>query len=311
MKEMLDVIIPVYKPGKEFLKLLHRLQQQEYPVHKIILMNTEQKYLDDMISPEEMKEKYPKAEVHHLKKEEFDHAGTRDQGIHYSEAPYFLLMTQDALPADRSLTARLMETIEKKETAAAYARQLPREDCNEAERFTRDFNYPAESCIKSAQDLKRLGIKTYFCSNVCAIYNRSIYDELGGFQGRAIFNEDMVYAAAAVKKGYQIAYCAEAEVIHSHNYTGKEQFHRNFDLGVSQAQHPEIFKEVPSESEGIRMVRMTAGHLKQKKRYGEILKLIYVSGCKYVGYLLGKSYKHLPRFMIRACTMSRSYWDNI
>ena len=52
-----------------------------------------------------------------------------------------------------------------------------------------------------------------------------------------------------------MAYVAEAKVIHSHNYTGRQQFHRNFDLAVSQAQHPEVFEGVPSEGEGIRMVK--------------------------------------------------------
>ena len=36
----IDVIIPTYKPGKEFEKLIGRLQKQEYPIHKIIIINT-------------------------------------------------------------------------------------------------------------------------------------------------------------------------------------------------------------------------------------------------------------------------------
>ena len=68
-----------------------------------------------------------------------------------------------------------------------------------------------------------------------------------------IFNEDMIYAAGLVKAGYGVAYEAEARVIHSHNYTGRQQLRRNFDLGVSQAQHPEIFRGVPSEGEDHRL----------------------------------------------------------
>ena len=39
-----------------------------------------------------------------------------------------------------------------------------------------------------------------------------------------------------------IAYEAEARVLHSHNYTNMQQLRRNFDLGVSQAEHPEVFE---------------------------------------------------------------------
>ena len=58
---------------------------------------------------------------------------------------------------------------------------------------------------------------------------------------RTIFNEDMIYAGNLIQAGYGIAYAADAKVIHSHNYSCMQQFHRNFDLGVSQAEHPEIF----------------------------------------------------------------------
>ena len=307
-QKQLDVIIPVYKPGREFLQLIERLQEQEEPINRIIIMNTEEKYFEQLIYGTNFYEKYTNVSVCHVSKREFDHGRTRHLGVLKSTAPYFLMMTQDAMPVDRQLTATMLKALSGEKIAAVYARQLPREDCEEAERFTRCFNYPDTSRIKTKEDLPELGIKTYFCSNVCAAYNRAVYDELGGFIRNTIFNEDMIYAAKAVKKGYGIAYCAEAQVIHSHNYTGGEQFHRNFDLGVSQADHPEIFAEVPSESEGIRMVRLTAAHLKNIGQRRKIPRLIYVSGCKYLGYLMGKKYKKLPRKLVMKCTMNREYW---
>ena len=36
-----DVIIPAYRPGEEFEKLLERLSAQKYPINKILVMNTE------------------------------------------------------------------------------------------------------------------------------------------------------------------------------------------------------------------------------------------------------------------------------
>ena len=41
-----DVIIPVYKPGSRLIDLLDRLRTQTYPVHRIILINTEKQYFD-------------------------------------------------------------------------------------------------------------------------------------------------------------------------------------------------------------------------------------------------------------------------
>ena len=186
---------------------------------------------------------------------------------------------------------------------------MPNENCNLIERYTRSFNYPKKSRVKKYSDLNELGIKTYFCSNVCAAYKKEIYEKLGGFECRTIFNEDMIFAANIIKQGYFIVYCAEARVIHSHNYTGMEQLHRNFDLAVSQADHPEIFEGIPSEQEGIRLVKKTFRYLLEKKQPFEMIRLIYISGCKYVGYFLGKRYRKLPIKVVRQLSMNKKYWD--
>jgi rhamnosyltransferase len=176
------------------------------------------------------------------------------------------------------------------------------------ERYTRSFNYGPQSRIKTADDLPELGIKTFFCSNVCAMYRREAYVELGGFERHTIFNEDMIFAGKLIQHGKAVAYCADAQVIHSHNYTGIQQFHRNFDLGVSQAEHPEIFASVKSESEGIRMVRQTAAWLWKSHRPYLLPSLIWQSGWKYLGYQLGRHYRSLPGMLIRCFTMNREYW---
>lgn len=121
----------------------------------------------------------------------------------------------------------------------------------------------------------------------------------------------MIYAAGAVRAGYGIAYQPGAKVYHSHDYSCSEQFHRNFDMGVSQADHPEIFAAVSSESEGIRLVKMTIAHLKEQKLWLQIPGVIVKSGCKYIGYLLGKNYKKLPKKLVVKCSAksNREYWS--
>ena len=303
-----DVLIPTYKPDKKFLELIKRLEKQTYSIRKIILMNTEEKYYNQLIYGTNFLEQYRNVQVYHLSKKEFDHGKTRNEGVKRSEADYFMCMTQDALPENDTLVETMVKALEQPEIAVAYARQLPEKDCDIAEKYTRNFNYPDKSQTKSLQDLSTLGIKTYFCSNVCAIYKREIFDVLGGFSAHTIFNEDMIYAAKAIKAGYKIAYTAEAEVIHSHNYTCKEQFQRNFDLGVSQADNGEIFADVPSESEGIRMVKNTIAYLRAQKKTSKIPMLLVKSGYKYMGYRLGYHYKSLSRRTIMKCTMNKEYW---
>ena len=303
-KKTVDIIIPTYRPDREFGKLLHRLEEQEYCPDRILVMNTGEQYWNREW------EKCSLLEVHHLEQKDFDHGGTRKRAAELSHADIMIFMTQDALPADRKVIGNLVRAVcENTDAGAAYARQLPKEDCGFLERYTRSFNYPDQSSLKSLADIPKYGIKTYFCSNVCAAYDREIYEKTGGFTERAIFNEDMIYAGTMVRKGYAVAYAADAKVYHSHNYSGIQQFHRNFDLGVSQAEHPEIFEAVPSEGEGIRLVKRSLGYLIRTGHIWLVPQLIWQSGMKYAGYFLGKRYKKLPQKVILACTMSPYYWD--
>lgn len=303
-----DVLIPVYRPGKRFSRLLQMLGRQTCQVNRIIVVNTEERYWN-----EDGYKTVERLEVHHISKAEFDHGAARNLAAGYSDADVMIFMTDDAVPYDKYLVERLVAALEKEgskgETAAmAYARQLPNKDCRTIERYTRTFNYPPEGMVKTLEDLPHLGIKTYFASNVCCAYRRDIFERSKGFADRAIFNEDMVYAAGAIQEGYAIVYEAEAKVYHSHNLTLGGQFRRNFDLAVSQAEHPEVFDGLKSEGEGIRLVKDTAVWLLRTGRFWLLPVLAVSSGCKYLGYRMGKKYEKLPKSVILRCTMNKEYW---
>lgn len=305
----IDVIIPTYKPDKKFWLLMEGLKKQTIQPNRIIIINTEEKYWNQLMYGTRFKEEYLNTEVVHIAKREFNHGRSRNEAIRRSDAAIFICMTQDAVPADAHLIEELIRPMVDKDIAVTYARQLPTEDCHEIERFTRLFNYPDQDRVQDASKLAETGIKTYFCSNVCAAYKRYAFDELGGFVKYTIFNEDMIFAAKAIKAGKKIYYASKAKVIHSHNYTGKQQFRRNFDLGVSQADHPDIFADVPSKSEGVKLVRATAEYLKKNKKTSLIFELIWKSACKFIGYKLGYNYKKLSHKRILKCTSNRPYWE--
>lgn len=302
-KPIVDILIPTYRPGQEFEELLLGLLKQTYPVRNILIVNTNASLWDSRFE-----QIVPNLYVDHVEQRQFDHGGTRAAMADSSDADLLLFMTQDAIPADEMLVEHLVMQFSLPQVKAAYARQLPKAGCSILEAYTRGFNYPPESDIKDYGDLPKLGLKTFFCSNVCAMYDRKVYEELGGFVSHTIFNEDMIYAAGLIEAGYSIAYAADAQVYHSHNYGCIAQLKRNFDLGVSQAQYPEIFEKYPSEGEGIRMVKQTAAYVCRIHRPWLLVPLFFQSGFKYLGYLLGKNYQRLPRGVIRHCTMNRNWW---
>lgn len=306
MNKSVDIIIPTYRPDESVVYLMKKLLKQTYPIHEIHIIDTE-----TGIFPKELKKLSDKIRISKIKPEQFDHGGTRHEGAMQSHADIIVYMTQDAMPVNEYLIEELVKAFDNEKIAAAYARQLPNSKCNVIERYTRAFNYPEQSRIKSLEDLETLGIKTYFCSDVCAAYRKSVYESLGGFEEKTIFNEDMIMAAKIIQSGGLVKYVAEAKVIHSHNYNCKQQFQRNFDLAVSQVEHPEVFQNIKSESEGMRLVKNTMTYLIKIKKPWLIIKLILQSAFKYMGYCLGRKYSQLPMWLIKKCTMNQRYWEKI
>ncbi len=305
-KYTIDVIIPTYHSEEKFDKLIKMLYAQTVKPDRVLVLHSVEK--------EGEEQSYPQIEgsnitVIPIEKKNFDHGGTRKYGASLSEADVLMFMTQDAVPVDEYLIERLLEPYADPEVSATYARQLPDEKADLLERYTRHFNYPKYSRVKSEADMGELGIKTFFCSDVCATYRSCVFQQLGGFVDRTIFNEDMIMAAAMIRAGYKVAYAAEAKVVHSHRYSYVQQFTRNFDLGVSHSQYAEVFGGLKSESEGIRLVMGSIDYLIKKKQFLMIPDLIISSGCKFLGYQLGKHYELFPRDFVKRCSMNKSYWD--
>lgn len=300
-----EVIIPAYRSGEKLNKLLTMLYCQTVKPDRVVILHTEEFPGQEQPLPEISESNIT---VVPIEKDSFDHGGTRKYGASLSKADIMLFMTQDAVPADNFLIERLLEPFDDPKVAASYARQLPDEKTDLLENYIRHFNYPKTSRIKSLEDIDELGIKAFFCSNVCAAYRKSEYDKLGGFVDKTIFNEDMILAAGIIHDGCYIAYQADARVIHAHNYTYLQQFSRNFDLGVSHNQFPEVFYGIKSESEGIKLVKNAFRYLLKKKKYFYIPDLIISSGFKFLGYQLGLRYDILPLKMAVACSMNKAYW---
>lgn len=321
-----DVIIPVYKPGKEFLGLIDKLLGQTVPPDHILIMQT----LEEGEPPLDAAQiraacgcPFPgdgdkkgieesQIQVFPVRKAEFDHGGTRDRGAKQSLADYILFMTQDAVPADERLIENLLQGFageaSSERIGIAYGRQLAREGADILEKMARLHNYPAEGRIQTKADVERLGIKAYFCSDVCAMYDRKLYEELGGFVHPTIFNEDMIMAFRVIQAGYGVCYAADARVVHSHSYTCMQQFHRNFDLGVSQTQYREVFEQISSEKEGAGFAKNTLIALCRKMRFFKAFYFALNCAFRLAGYKLGRNYPRLSKKMILRCTMSPGYW---
>ena len=81
------------------------------------------------------------------------------------------------------------------------------------------------------------------------------------------------------------------------------------DLGVSQADHPEVFEGIKSESEGKRLVKYSLKRFNRLRRPWLVVPFGIQCVFKLLGYKLGKNYMKLPQSLVRKLTGNKAYWD--
>ena len=298
------MIVPVYRPDSRFGALIRRLRKQTVPPGRIIVMLT----IDDDCSRGDIPEG---CEVYTVNRRDFDHAAVRNKGVSLSDTPCFIMMTQDAVPKNRHLIENLLKGLIDDGAAVSFGRQVAYRNSSFTEKLTRSFNYPDISSVRSMEDMGTLGIKAFFCSNVCAAYDREVFDRLGGFFAPAIFNEDMVFARSVLENGLKISYRADAEVFHSHDYGVGRLFRRNFDLAASQKMHPEVFSGVSSEGEGVRYVKKVTGGLISAGHCMSVPVFIVRCVVRYAAFTLGKHYDLIPTPLLMKLTDNPWSWKRI
>lgn len=257
---VIDILCPLYNAGEDFEMLMKGINaQKDVEVKNIIFPVTESS--DNTL---ELAKSVPNAIIMEVKKGEFSHSLTRERAMRLATSDVVIFMTQDVFLSDSHALKELAESINGN-IIQAFARQITK--YNGIERYTRELNYPAVSYTRTAADIPHEQLKTFYCSDACAAYDRKKFLELGGFDGK-IFQmaEDMYYARKAILAGYSVRYCAESIVTHSHKFTLKQLYRRYYDMGVFIAQNPE-FQQYKATDSGMKLALFT---LKQAVKHFDI-----------------------------------------
>lgn len=299
--------IPTYNAGNLWNKWIKAYESQSVTAEQVIVIDSSSS--DDTVKLA----KDAMFSVFSIPQSEFNHGRTRNQAVRFAEnfADVLVFMTQDAILASPDSLEKLLVPFSDPEVAAVCGRQLPHHEATPLAVHARYFNYPSESRVRTMADISALGIKTAFMSNSFAAYRLSVFDKLGGFPDNTILAEDMYLAAKMILSGYKVAYCAEATVFHSHNYTLKQEFQRYFDTGVFQQEQKWIQQKFGrAASEGKRFVLSELKFLSIKSPH-LIPKAILSTCVKWLGFKLGYYYYRLPYKWCRVFSMHKGYWDKV
>ncbi|QDQ26612.1 glycosyltransferase family 2 protein [Chitinimonas arctica] len=248
-------------------------------------------------------------EVRRIERTQFDHGATRQWGVEIlADCELIVCLTQDALLDTPEALRVLLTAFDDPAVGAAFGRQLPHLDANPIAAHARHFNYPPRSRVLSLEDRARFGLKTAFCSNSFAAWRRSALMACGGFPAHTLLAEDMLACARMLLSNWRVAYVAEANARHSHNYGFAAEFRRYFDTGALHAFEPWLLREFGRvEGEGMNYVRSEWAAL-QSAGMAWRLKAVLANTAKFTGYKAGKYGRHLPRSLCRRLSLHPAWW---
>lgn len=245
------------------------------------------------------------AETLVIPRTDFNHGTTRELARKQLNTDIAVMITPDAYFESEMALETLVKPIKENKASVAYARQIPHHGADFFETFARAFNYPEQSQLRSFDDISKYGVYTFFCSDSAAAYSNHALDHVGGFPS-VLLGEDTVAVAKLLRQGHKIAYVAEALVRHSHRYSLKEEFCRNFDIGLARKSYGQLL-ECKDTKRGVEYVKTMLQCLFKEAPHKIPYAFLHIAA-KWFGYQIGRSSSDAPLWFKKRLSTQDFYW---
>lgn len=275
----IDIICPLYNAEK-YIELLHKsiLNQKNVKINSINYAITKGKdHTEDIVR---------KLDCNYILIEpsEFSHSYTREMMAKNCTGDIIVFISQDVKIQRDDWLYYLTKDISEGNCDAAYSRQLAEK--NNIEKYTREKNYPNKSFVKSKKDIEKLGLNTFFFSDASSAISRYVFQKLGYYDGKKFAsNEDQYIAYKLIMNGYKIKYCAESEVIHSHQFSFSSLYKRYHDTGEFYRAEPYMNKYGTNKA-GAGMAKYILKRIIEDRNIGAALEFIPNMLARFLGMKL-------------------------
>ncbi len=178
-----------------------------------------------------------------IKPAEYNPSRVMNLGMRLARAEFGIFLNADATPQGTNWLGPLVRPLLDPQTAAVFGRQIPRPDCQAV--YACDY----ERCFGP----KRESVEwEHFFSMVSSGLRKDIWSQRG-FLEKMQYSEDDEYTRWCRAEGYNVVYCPESVVMHSHNYTPQQAGKRSFGEGRALAA---VWNGRPNEINWLRTVML-------------------------------------------------------
>lgn len=208
-----SIIVRSYNEGWALRETLPALKTQTYRNWELIVIDSG----SNDGSVDLIRSTQPRHFVQ-IRPEEYNPSRVMNHGMQLARAEVGIFLNADATPQGSNWLAPLVRALQDPKTAAVFGRQIPRPDCRAvyAHDYARCFDNSRESAHWE-----------HFFSMVSSGLRKDVWSRRGFLEAMQ-YSEDDEYTRWCQAQGYQVIYCPESVVMHSHNYTAQQAYKRSF-----------------------------------------------------------------------------------
>jgi rhamnosyltransferase len=177
--------------------------------------------------------------IHHVPAGGYVPGRVLNQAMAATEGDFVVFVNSDCTPQNDGMLSALLEGFDADEVAAVFGRQAPRPGCRPLMAKDTDDTYG---------DGSRQRFWRHCFSMAVSAIRRPVWERMP-FREDIQYSEDIDWTWRARSQGYQIRYVRDAIVMHSHNYTLRQFYKRQFGEGRAEAR---IFEWSPWERSLVR-----------------------------------------------------------
>ncbi len=205
-----SIVIRAYNEDKHIGRLLQGVERQTVKDVEIILVDSGS--TDSTVS---IAESFG-AKIVHIQPREFTFGRSLNMGVQAATHELIVIASAHVYPVYPDWLETLLRPFEDASIALTYGKQRGPDFAKFSEQQIFHQWYPDESALKQS---------TAFCNNANSAIRKSLWEK-NHYDEEITGLEDLAWAKWAKESGYDIAYVAEAEIIHVHNETPRGVFNR-------------------------------------------------------------------------------------
>ncbi len=277
-----SIIIPTKNGGERYERVLKALFDNAVDGgFEVIAIDSGS--LDDTLR---ISHRYP-VRLYEIPPEEFGHGKVRNLGAQLSQGEFLVYLTQDAIPASRDWLRTLLNAFTLTDNVAGvYSRQLP-DGTNPMESFFLLDTYGEQHIIRSLAPDRgpTVSLREIFFSDVGSAIRRAVWEKIP-YPGTIVMSEDQDWSKRVLLAGYKTVYEPAAAVYHSHNYTLRTIFKRNYVSGYSL--HGIVRERLwPTISHTISYLTAEARYITKTLGWMKVPQMLFYEMGRYAGFAAG------------------------